>query len=272
MDSTAIKEINAQSALKAVNEKCSGVERMVAVPQGTDFKDLFDFREERRWRSGTFATASVGAFCKYVENKDISNKTHVFISMDSMDAQAIFNLEDAEGTPLRGDDKALLRMKMTPQAKALENLRQNTWDREDLSAWMEEWGGFVEFYDSEGTTVNLSRAINSIRKMTVEQTHKVESQIGGMKHTKSSLDDIEAKGAEVTIHGFRALEFSYYDELPSMPIDVKLDMITRSDSIRLKPRMIGDERNKLALREELASVLVEEITGLEHVYLGSFTR
>jgi uncharacterized protein YfdQ (DUF2303 family) len=137
---------------------------------------------------------------------------------------------------------------------------------------MEEWGGFVEFYDGDGAVVNLSRAINSIRKMTIEQIKKVESSVGGMKHTKSSLDDIEAKGAEVTIHGFRALEFSYYDELPSMPIDVKFDMITRNDNITLKPRVIGDERNKLALREELASVLVEEITGLEHVYLGSFTR
>jgi uncharacterized protein YfdQ (DUF2303 family) len=145
-------------------------------------------------------------------------------------------------------------------------------DREDLSAWMEEWGSFVDFYDAGGASVSLSKAFNSIRKMTVEQTRKVESHIGGMKHTNSSLDDIEAKGAEVTIHGFRALEFSYYDELPSMPIDVKFDMITRNDSVMIKPRVIGDESNKLMLREELAKSLIEEITYLEHVYLGSFSR
>jgi uncharacterized protein YfdQ (DUF2303 family) len=271
MDHTAVKEINAQSTLKELNTSILS-ESVAAAPNSTEYKDLFDFREERRWRSGTFTTASVGAFCKYVAYKDIGNKTHVFISMDVMDADAIFNLEGNDGKPLRGDDRAKLRMKMTPQAKALNALAQSTWGREDLSAWMEEWGSFVEFYDSEGGAVTIAKAINAIRKMTVEQTCKVESQIGGMKHTKSSLDDIEAKGAEVTIHGFRAHEFKYYEELPSMPIDVKFDMITRGDDIRIKPRVIGDECNKLALREELANALIEEITCLEHVYLGSFSR
>ncbi|MCG7931933.1 MAG: YfdQ family protein [Candidatus Thiodiazotropha lotti] len=272
MDQSAIKEINAQSVLKELNTTLYGGDGVLAVPDGTNFKDMYDFSEIRRWRSGKFITASCSAFCKYVANKDFNNNTHVFISMDSMNAQAIFNIEDSDGNPLRGDDVAKLCMKMTPQANALNELSSTTWAREDLAAWMEEWGSFFSFYDGEGNYITTSKAIYSIRKMTVEQIHKVESHVGDMKHSKSSLDEIEARGAEVTVHGFRAMEFCYYDELPRKEIDVKFDMITRSDNVMLKPRVVGVERNKIALREELASLLIEEIEGLEHVYLGSFSR
>jgi uncharacterized protein YfdQ (DUF2303 family) len=278
VDKTAIQEINAQNSLKAINGYLVDKDNdVIALPEGSSLHDLTQFDSVKRWFTGRYKTTSLEGFLGYVNDNIKNGCSEIFISVEDMSACAIFDLYTIEKAPARAEHQALLKMKATPEYQAIKDLcggvkhsvRDDKLSQREMAEWMEEWREFITPVDSSDKEINIARAINAIRGMTVEASRKMESSVGDMSESRSTLDRIDAKGKEVTVAGFIAEDIYCYSDLQPKTLKVKFSIITDAEKIAFKARMLLQDKVKEELGQDLADKINASIN-IDDIYLGDF--
>ncbi|MCU7917101.1 MAG: YfdQ family protein [Candidatus Thiodiazotropha sp. (ex Epidulcina cf. delphinae)] len=272
MDKTAIQEINAQSALKALNVNLNEQHDIVVIPDGATPVDLVQFTDKRRWFTGKFNSSCLSSFIDYINNNKDTHLplTHIYISTDSMTARAFFDIRHDDGSPGKCEHVATLGMRPTPEMSAIKDLCiSDALNQRQLAEWLEEWGEIVTPFDKDNNDIDLKKAITAIRGMTIESLRKTDSEVGDMNQSRSTIDRIEAKGTAVTVAGFTAHHIMCYDEIATQDITVKLRIITTGETVAFKARMLRTQIIEQALRENLSDFIIKA-TAVSNTYLGEF--
>lgn len=269
MDQTAIKEINNQATAKALNEHIASRGGVVVVPKDHDIHDLLKMDGERRYFRGVFNTKSLKSFIEYVNDQSQSTESaELFLDKERMEAVAIFDLKDNDGTPRTAEHRAKFEAQHTPEYRAINALLgARQLDQRDLVDFAEEWGDVFNFFDTHGNPVGLKTAINSMRNMKVNASSSSESSVSDMAQSKSRTANIEAKGKDVTIGGFTA-EIRLYEELAVEVVKVKFRLHAAGDDITVTARLMNQDRMIEAIATDLAARIAADAT--LKTYIGTF--
>jgi uncharacterized protein YfdQ (DUF2303 family) len=265
MDHTAIQEIADQSAAKAFNAAESSLK---AIPNNCTLHDILLRNGERRYFKGLYSTDSLDSYVNYV-NENQTENAELFIDKNDMKAKAIFDLYDDDGTPRTAEHRAIFEAQASPEfmaINALLNARQIS--QEEIVEFAEDWGDTFIFIDTTGEDVSPIAAINSLRNMRVTAKSDSESSVTEMTQSRSRTANIEAKGRDVTVAGFKG-KIPIYNELPEKDVIVKFRLHVKGDEFSITARQVGRDK----MKEDVAFDLQTHIQDRVEVksYIGRIT-
>lgn len=267
MDQTAIQQINNQATAKALNEQLKST-GFIAVPNDHNITDTDLLCGTRRFFEGSYQTDSLTSFKAYC-NDNKQPGSELFIDKQFMRAESIIDLYKDNDTPAIGNHKATFRAEATPEYAAIKKLCESIFSQKHLAEFAEEWGDTFNFIDSNNETIELKKAINAIRTMSVNQTSSSENTVSDMSASKSRTAHIEAKGREITVAGFTG-NIKFYNDLSPQDVTVKLSIHTNGDDIKLSARALNIDRIKETLANELCSEIENDVE--IKTYIGEFSR
>jgi uncharacterized protein YfdQ (DUF2303 family) len=152
-----------------------------------------------------FSTALIDEFVAYAGNNAEENQNSAaYIDTDSMTAQAIFDHGDAL-EPKWGHHRAQLKLKQLPEYKALLMNNNKDLSQQEFVDFLSDWKSSVVFEEE-----SLLPMLNRIRKLTVTNLSKAESEIGNFNATASALESVEVSaGATKPPESFTFTCFPY---------------------------------------------------------------
>ncbi len=254
----------------------------VVLHNDTSVKSLESLMPFRNRFRGEMQTTSLSAYADYIRNRE-SETTKCFIDQDYMTARAIFNMWEG-AQPGHCDDKATLSLQKTAAFKALTQIDGKKLSQKELAEWLEDWASNITVYQGSrditseddnnlgdlNSPVHITKAINAIRKMTIETARKIESQDGDMNRKLSAMEAVEARTGDIKINSV-VFTCKPYNNLDERAFDMRLSTTTGGDSLSLTLRIMKLE----AIEEEIAEEFQEKLeASLEDTsvdfYIGSF--
>lgn len=274
MDNTAIQQIQLSEATRAINEALeNGLVRdgspVAALHKNFELVDLEGHLPHRTRYRGRMTTSIIDDFVKYVKDHQQAGSV-CFINPDKMNAKAIFNLGDKE-LPGHADFTAELKLDMTAEYRSLLQKNGQAQSQQDFAEWAEDWREFITFHDEKMETVESSRAIAGIRRMTIQQTRKEDHEVGNFHASRSALESIEAKSE----HGIPA-SFTFvctpYNSLGEHTFTCRISTLKGGDAPRFTYRIVQMEYQAELISESFLEILQDRFveTDLE-IYRGEFS-
>lgn len=258
-----IAELSANAAIP-VTDLTNG--QAIALPGAMGIHDLEKFMLTRRRFRGEMNTEQVAAFCEYIQHQGAAE---VFINTDDMQAAAFFDMGSRE-EPGHCEHRAALSLNRTAAYTALLKINGQANSQRELAEWLEDWGRFVECFDDEDKPLHISKALASVRKMTVETARKLESEDHNMGHKLSAMEQIDVRSAGQQLGGilFTCAPYHGFEE---RQFTLPLSALTGGDSIRLKLRVQELEAIMEEIADEFRSKIEDALTGDSfNVWMGTF--
>ncbi|WP_313135622.1 DUF2303 family protein [Stutzerimonas nitrititolerans] len=257
------------NALAAAGEQIETSGHTLAVqPEGVKLVNLEKYQAIRDRFRGALSTHALADFARYVEQHPADDiKPHGFIDQDRMACTVIFNL-GTEAYAGHGDDTATLTLKPTAAYKAMCGVAGQKLVQQALAEFLEDWAPNITAYAGD-EKLNIVQAITGIRKMTIKATSQRDSNVGDFNHTRSAMDEIEARSQETlpTRFEFAAVPF---EGLQPATINLRLSVITGSDAPILKLRWVAEEAQREEFAREFKGVLEQQVGGFVPLTIGTF--
>lgn len=267
-----LQHIEAQALIAAAKPICiDGGAHIAVLPESATLRNLEPFKPVRDRFRGHLHTHSIKAFSNYVEKHDDADEpveARGFIDQDKMTATIIFNLGNKIEAG-HGDDTATLTLRPTAAYTAVQGIAGKILSQQALAEWLEDWATNIQGKTETGY-VALAAAINAVRRMTIKATSQRDSTVGDFSASRSSMDEIEAKSADILPTGFIFTTIPY-EGLQPAAISLRLSVLTGGDAPMLKLRWVGEEAQREAFADEFKSILVAEIAGMVPLTIGTFT-
>lgn len=262
----AINRIAELSANTAIPVTTLTSDQAVALPEAMRVHDLEKFMPARRRFRGEMNTEQVAAFCEYTQHQGAAE---VFINTDDMQAAAFFDMGNRE-EPGHCEHRAALSLNKTAAYSALLKINGQANSQRELAEWLEDWGRFVECFDDEEKPLHISKALASVRKMTIETARKLESEEHNMGQKLSAMEQIDVRSAGQQLGGilFTCTPYPGFEE---RTFRLPLSALTGGDSIRLKLRVQELEATKEEIADEFRGKIEDALAGDSfNVWMGTF--
>lgn len=276
MDQLAIKQIQhgfadaVSEAQKSLNHATTSKTPLTLVPEGFKIQelDLEKYEPTRRRFRGNMQTTSLIDFCNYsLENK--MGGTTCFINAEEMSAKTIID-HGGRSEPGHCEDTAYVKLKKTAEYNAIQSISSRKIDQKTLAEFIEEWADHITCLDAHSLAIDCKKAINSIRKITIEANASSESETQSFRETRSSLESIEAKNDESRPHYINFKCYPYSD-LRARDFMCRLSIFTGEQKPLLSLRIIREETHTEELSEEFKTVLATSFEGEIPTYLARFS-
>lgn len=241
-------------------------DQAVVLPDSMNIRDLEKFLPYRRRFRGTMETTQIKAFCEYVESQ---GSAEVFIDTDDMAAVAFFDMGTRD-KPEHCEHKSIVSLKQTAAYFALKKINGAVMGQKELAEWIEDWGRHITCFDSEGEDLHISKALASVRKMTVETARKLESEEKNMGRQLSAMERIEFSSEGKTLGGLY-FTCSPYSGFEDRTFRLPLSALTSSESIKLKLRIQEFEPVQEEISGEFRNMIESQLfADAFNVWMGSF--
>lgn len=238
----------------------------VALPEGVSIKSLELFQESRSRFRGNLSTNSIRDFADYsikVEGKSAAG----FVDQDKMNCTIFFNL----GTTAEAghaDHKAILQLKPTALYTAVQKIAGQSLTQRNLAEWLEDWRDALTITDENGIAMTAALAIAAVRDIKMKATSERQHTEGNFSAASSAMDAIEAAAKDRTPHDIK-VHVTPYEGLPSVEIILRLSIITGEKPL-LKPRWVGEEKQREEIARSFKDVLTQEVGGSATLTIGTF--
>ncbi|WP_211828702.1 DUF2303 family protein [Kistimonas asteriae] len=261
MDKTAIEQIqksaNIPALLQQVNDRHP--EATVAVlPDNFTIADLERYMPYRNSYRASMSTDSMADFVEYASEFQ-QEGSHCYISTDSMKAEIVFDLGTL-GQPGHQRHKASLSLTRTAAYRALMQINGERVDQKKLAEWIEDWAENIKAHDTAGDSMSAKTAAAAIRRMTIEQVRKVESEVQDYSANMSAMERIEAKSKDTMPAGF-VFTCTPYNSLGEYSFEVRISVLTGAEKPMLSLRIRQFELAQESMTKEFKELLVSELSG-----------
>jgi uncharacterized protein YfdQ (DUF2303 family) len=262
MDKTAIEQIQEAKqiaqASAAIHEAIGAYGKpTVALPGSYTLHDMEKCTQFRYRLRGTLRTECTSDFHAYAIQYGSDESSACFIDAESMRAQVIFNLGDANN-PGHCDHTANLTLTQSAAYKALSGIINERKTQQDIAEFIEDWRAFINCYgeqDEEGNRAikPLVKALHAVRNITIEAKTQGGSEERTFGNTKSMIESIDVAGSNLPPE---IITFSCepYKGLPSRDFDLRLSVI-KSREPYLVLRIIRHEEHKEQMAKEFQKIV-----------------
>ncbi|WP_131055248.1 YfdQ family protein [Raoultella planticola] len=167
------------------------------LPDGTTVASLERFALERFRFRGAMDTTSIDDFVRYsVAYAQEEEKARCFIDADNMLARSIFNIGTLDN-PGHADNVASIKLKKTAPFRALLAINGDRLSQKQIAEWLEDWSDFLLAFDAEGQTIDISKAAQAVRRVTIQQTNQADHEDSDFAGRKSLMQSVEASSKDV---------------------------------------------------------------------------
>lgn len=167
------------------------------LPDGTSVASLERFALERFRFRGAMDTTSIDDFVRYsVAYAQEEEKARCFIDADNMLARSIFNIGTLDN-PGHADNVASIKLKKTAPFRALLAINGDRLSQKQIAEWLEDWSDFLLAFDAEGQTMDISKAAQAVRRVTIQQTNQADHEDSDFAGRKSLMQSVEASSKDV---------------------------------------------------------------------------
>ncbi|HHT0375477.1 TPA: YfdQ family protein [Raoultella planticola] len=167
------------------------------LPDGTTVASLERFALERFRFRGAMDTTSIDDFVRYsVAYAQEEEKARCFIDADNMLARSIFNIGTLDN-PGHADNVASIKLKKTAPFWALLAINGDRLSQKQIAEWLEDWSDFLLAFDAEGQTMDISKAAQAVRRVTIQQTNQADHEDSDFAGRKSLMQSVEASSKDV---------------------------------------------------------------------------
>jgi len=276
----AIQEI-ADLSVKASGvhiDKLKDTDNEVAIiPVGTKIESLERFSKYRNELRGYFGTESVDSFIEYNKNQSGDNAT-CFIDAEHMLAKTIFDLGTKE-RPLHCLHSANLTLAKTSDYKALLDIVGHI-GQKNFSDFIEDWSENIKCFsetknNEESELINNKFAVQAVRKVTIESSTEVESEVGDFEGRSSVLQQAAARAGDYSkkLPALISFKCSPYHGLKEYIFTVRVSVITSNSQPVFSLRIVNHEKQRDEMVDEFMSIVTNKLSDTDiKTYIGSFAN
>lgn len=265
-DKEAMELLARADAIYQANEAIGATEgQAAALPSDFKLHDLEQYAPNRRRARGTMTTHSFASFATYTE-KHREPGAAVFVNAEEMMAVAVLNLGFAE-VPGHADNLAVLKMRATAAYMGLRGATGAAMSQARAVEFLEDWGAeHLSCYaglGADGTlgeAVPLGRAVAALRKITIEQARKVETEEQALSTSRSAFESTKASSA-TPLPQWMVFKCTPFDGLRERIFELRLSVLTTGDKPQISLRLVKLEQHQQEMAEEFAG-LTREAVGL----------
>lgn len=236
-----------------------------------DFKvtDLEQYQEQPCRYINDWSTYDIASFIAYVNQHSVPELTPtVFVSSKNMLAEATLDYGNVSQPQFR-NNKVSLSLEMTPEFKAL--VRKvgdcSVMTQRDTLEWLETWSDIIHYYDVNGDRVETNDAERWIKSLTIETAKKSTVEIDQFSEQMSDMEKIEAKSNSGKMISYLVFNCEPYYGLKLRHIDVKVRIITSSDTPKIRfhaPKLEILERD---MSEEFKDIVLGKLREKIRAYI-----
>lgn len=232
---------------------------IVVVPNGYGTLDLEDGMECRMNYRGVFSTESVVDYVAYIKIFDAEG-SKCFINAAGMSAKTVFDLGDVE-RPKHQKHAAKLSLVRTVAYDEVLNINGKKLDQKTLSDWLEDWKDCINVVGNTGEPLTAMAAASAVRKITIEASRKMDSEVGDFSANMTALERIEATSSMV-MPSMVYFTCRPYRDLTERNFCLRVSILTSGEKPVLVMRVVQLEAMQEAMTEEfkdkLVTMLLEE--------------
>lgn len=236
------------------------------VPASMKLEDLEPYMRLRNQYRATMNTESIDDFSAYFNDNEGGN---CFINAESMSARTIFDLGGIE-KPEHCNHKAILSLRKTAAFKELESINGEHKNQRDMADWIEEWHDLIEAVgDDEGKSeIQLAKAINAIRKLTIEEVRKSDHEVSNFRTSKTAMETIEAKSDE-GMPGYFDFTCTPYEGLREQTFRLRLNILKSHEKPQFLMRIQLFDSITEELAKEFQELLAKKLPEECNTYIGT---
>lgn len=243
---------------------------VVALPKDFVVTDLEQYLPERRRARGTMNTSSVDSFVGYTDAHGREGKAAVFVDAPRMRVVAVLNLGNDEDGCGHGDNRAVYQPIQTAAYAALLQISGAPKTQTEIAEWMEDWAHTITPRSSDDLVIQTKHAIDAVRRITVTEHRAVESEATNLSVSRSTLEQVAARGASTNLPTFIDVFAMPYAGLQERRFTLRLSVITTGKDPMLRLRIVKFEEHVEQMADELLAQVEAAMRGRRPAYIGSY--
>lgn len=192
---------------------------------------------------GHYETRSLQGFLTYC-TEHLTRNSAVFIDPDKMAANAIIDIGD-NTAPGWGTHEATLKLAPTDPYRAVLATARGTesYTQVQLIDWIEDWAPHIRFIDHDQKEIMATKALSSIRRITVSAHGNKTSDRGDFKTSHSAMESVEIKATdEQPLPAGLTFKCEPYEGFPAVVVQCRLRARDAENAVSLHLRLVGHER------------------------------
>lgn len=242
---------------------------VIVAPKNHEIRSLEALNLTRYRFRGIMETTSISDFVNYSIGYSKTIGVRCFVNADTMTAKTIFNVGTLD-EPGHADNQALVSLKNTAPFRSLLNIDGYKQNQKQLAEWLEDWREYITAFDAEENVLDIKKAINAVRRITIEATKSSDHEDNDFSAKRSVLENVEAKSKEVMPAYF---EFTCvpYDELSERRIKLRYSILTGGEVPVFVLRIVQLESLEEQIAQEFRKLLSEAFSGSIETFIGTFS-
>lgn len=240
------------------------------LPDDVSIVSLEHLSLERFRFRGNMITTSIEDFVRYsVGYASEEEKARCFIDADNMVARSIFNIGTLDN-PGHADNAASIKLKKTAPFRALLGINGDHLSQKQIAEWLEDWSGYLVAFDAEGNTLDITKAVQAVRRVTIQQTNAADHEDGDFSGKKSLMQSIEASSKDVMPVAF---EFKCvpYEGLDERAFSLRNSLLKSGEPVFVL-RIVQLEAQEEAIATEFRDLLIGKFASKPvETFIGNFS-
>lgn len=270
-----ISDLSVKSSGVNINNLKNTDNKVAIIPNGTIIKALEKYNKHRDNFRGEFTTKSINSFIEYNKHQQCDNAT-CFINSNEMLAKTIFDLGTKEA-PLHCLHSANLELDKTSDYKSLLRVIGFV-DQKKLSDFIEDWNDNITCYaeikhDDTQEVIANKLAVQAVRKVKIESSTEIESEVGDFEGKQSILEQAVAKAGDYSkkLPSLILFKCAPYNGLKEYVFTVRVSVITSNSQPTFSLRIINHEKQCDEMVEEFMSIITDKLSDTDiKTYIGNF--
>lgn len=272
IDNDAIAALTRAEAISAARHAVAAAfaddDALVALPQEFTERDLERYMPHRRRARGTMRTTSIDDFAAYVL-AHAEPGAAVFVASDSMSAAAVLNL-GGPGEPGHADNRAVFAPRQTAAYAALIDITLQPRTQPQTAEFMEDWAPMLECLGPDAQPIEPRRAIDAVRRLTIDESRRVDSEVQALSAARSTFDTIKASAGAGHLPAQLRCTCVPYMGLPERVFLLRVSILTDGKAPTLRLRVVKAEEHQEQMAAELLAQLQQLLDGEVPVYAGAY--
>lgn len=268
MDSTAIKEIQKPYLIEKVQAAIDSSNTSVPLVVTTSgIENLDAYMPSLSRMRLEMSTDSLEAFTDYVEDHDTGTGA-CFVDGDNMTATTVFDFGTVD-EPLHRDHKSRIKLSELSDYACLLRVVQSRRSQKELAEFIEDYADNITVLDAAGVEIATGLAVAAIRTMTIEARSTSTHEDGDMRSSRSTMDEIEAQGKDVTPAVLR-FKCRPYSCIAERDFDIRLSILTGDTKPNFNLRVKQYEKHIEEITHEFTELVKVKLENTQiNVYLGT---
>jgi len=238
----------------------------VIIPNNCAIKSLEHLEESPFAHIAKFNTHILDEFKDY-SKQNIHESSAIYIDTKKMQATAIFDHGDNE-VPLWGHQRALLTLLKTPAYGELLDYADNCHEQQTLIDFFQDWQANIQFYNKDGDVIDFKKAINLIRRITVNNKTSTESDQGDFNNKRSAMESIEVTAGDEQLPSFFNFMTEPYESFEQKIISCNIRALSNGSQASLKYRIESLQATTEDIANEFKYKIINKLPSAR-IYIGT---